>query len=175
MPIFHSGNPWRSCGALALAATLTAATTARAEELPEALRASGQTLLLSVHAEGAQIYECAADAAGKLAWSFREPIATLIGEDKKNVGRHYAGPKWELADGGGVQGKVEAKAPGATASDIAWLRLSVAAHFGQGMLSEATTIQRIHTHGGALEGACDAAGALRSVGYSADYLFFKNR
>jgi len=101
-----------------------------------------------------------------------KPIATLL-QDGKTIGRHYAGPKWELADAGGVQGKVEAKAPGAASSDIAWLRLSVAAHFGHGLLSDATTVQRINTHGGALDGACKAAGVLRSVAYSADYVFLK--
>ena len=42
--------------------------------------------LAVVHAEGAQVYECKADAAGKLAWQFREPVATLI-VDGKTVGR----------------------------------------------------------------------------------------
>jgi Protein of unknown function (DUF3455) len=173
MHIFYFASFRRGGRALALAAALTAAPLARAQELPEALQAPGETLLLSVHAEGAQVYECVADAAGKLAWSFREPIATLIADDRKTIGRHYSGPKWALADGSGVQGKVEAKAPGATAADIAWLKLSVAGHFGQGILNDATTVQRIHTRGGALDGACDAAGALRSVGYAADYLFLK--
>jgi len=43
------------------------------------------------HDQGAQIYECKADASGKFAWEFREPIATLLA-DGKTVGRHYAGP-----------------------------------------------------------------------------------
>ena len=56
------------------------------------------------HAEGAQVYECKAEAVGKLAWTFREPIAALT-LDGKTVGRHYAGPRWELADGSQVEGK----------------------------------------------------------------------
>ena len=139
-------------------------------ELPEAIRTTGETVVLAVHAEGAQVYECSADAAGKLAWVFREPIATLI-RDGKTVGRHYAGPRWELADGSAVLGKVEGKATGSTAADIPWLRLSVARHEGKGALDDATTIQRIHTQGGALSGDCEAAGAFRSVAYAADYLF----
>jgi Protein of unknown function (DUF3455) len=59
-------------------------------ELPEALRTPGETPVLTVYAEGAQVYECKADTAGKLSWSFREPIATLL-QDGKTVGRHYAG------------------------------------------------------------------------------------
>jgi hypothetical protein len=162
----------RRAAACASALTLALTTFARAQELPAPIQAPGETGLLTVHAEGAQVYECRADAAGKLAWAFREPIATLL-RDGKTIGRHYAGPKWELDDGGGVEGKVEAKAPGAGASDIAWLKLSVAAHFGRGLLSDAATVQRINTRGGGLDGACEAAGAFRSVAYAADYVFLK--
>jgi hypothetical protein len=38
-----------------------------------------------------------------------------------------------------------------------------------------TTVQRINTHGGAAQGACDQAGAFRSVPYSADYVFLSKR
>ena len=80
-------------------------------------RRPGETLVATIHAEGAQVYECKADAGGKLAWQFREPIATLL-VSGKTVGRHYAGPNWELADGSAVVGKVARRAPGATANDI---------------------------------------------------------
>jgi hypothetical protein len=36
-------------------------------------------------------------------------------------------------------------------------------------------VQRINTHGGAAQGACDQAGAFRSVPYSADYVFLSKR
>ncbi len=157
---------------IALATSLTTTAFADAQDLPEAVRAPGETALLTVHAEGAQVYECAADAAGKLAWRFREPIATLFAEGK-TVGRHYAGPQWELDDGSDVQGKVEAKTQGATPADIPWLKLAAVAHKGRGALDDATTIQRINTHGGALAGECEAAGTFRSVAYSADYVFLR--
>ena len=157
---------------LIVATALVAADGAVAQDLPDSIRAPGETAFLTLHAEGAQIYECEADQAGKLAWTFREPIATLL-QDGKTVGRHYAGPQWELSDGGIVQGKVSAKAPGAAPSDIPWLKLDAAAQKGHGALSDAVTIQRVNTHGGALEGACDAAGAFRSVAYSADYIFLR--
>ena len=73
--------------------------------------------MATVHAQGAQIYDCKADAGGKLVWQFREPIATLLG-DGKTVGRHYAGPNWELSDGSAVTGKVAGRASGATTKDI---------------------------------------------------------
>jgi len=156
-----------------LAAALTAGLAfvgfARAQDLPEAIRASGETALLEVHAEGAQIYQCEADASGKLVWSFREPIATLF-RDGKTVGRHYAGPHWEFSDGS-VSGKALAKAPGAGPADVPLLKL--AATGGQGALADVTTIQRVHTRGGALEGSCESAGGFRSVPYSADYVFLR--
>jgi len=34
-------------------------------------------------------------------------------------------------------------------------------------------VQRINTAGGKLDGACDKAGAFKSVPYSADYVFLR--
>jgi hypothetical protein len=143
-----------------------------AETLPDAIAAHGESVVLSVHAEGAQVYECKAGTDGKLAWAFREPIATLLAEGK-TVGRHYAGPNWELADGSAVVGKAIGNAPGATAADIPWLKLDVTTHRGSGVLTPITTVQRINTHGGKLDGACDKAGEFRSAPYSAEYVFLK--
>jgi hypothetical protein len=143
-----------------------------ADPLPGAIAAPGETVVLSVHAEGAQVYECKAAADGKLAWAFREPVATLLSEGK-TVGRHYAGPNWELADSSAVVGKVIGNAPGATANDIAWLKLEVASRRGSGVLTPVTTVQRINTHGGKLDGSCDKAGEFKSAPYSADYVFLR--
>ena len=149
-----------------------AGATAAETALPGAIAAPGETTVLSVHAEGAQVYECKAGADGKLAWAFREPIATLMA-DGKTVGRHYAGPNWEDVDGSAVTGKAAGNAPGATANDIAWLKLDVTAHRGNGILSAVTTVQRINTQGGQLTGACDKRGATKSAPYSAEYVFLK--
>lgn len=145
---------------------------AQTPALPESIRAEGATALLTLFAEGAQVYECKTDATGKLAWSFREPVATLI-NNGQTVGRHYTGPSWELADSSIVQGKVSGRAPGTTSADIPWLKLDVSASKGQGALSGITIIQRINTKGGVLEGTCDKAGNTRSVAYSTDYVFLK--
>jgi hypothetical protein len=125
-----------------------------------------------VHAEGAQVYECKAGTDGKLAWAFREPIATLLA-DGKTIGRHYAGPNWEHADGSAVAGKAAGNAPGATANDIPWLKLEVTSRRGSGILSGVTTVQRINTQGGKLAGDCDKAGAFKSAPYAADYVFLR--
>ena len=141
-------------------------------QVPDALVVPGEAPILTVHAEGAQIYECKADPAGRLTWQFREPIAALMVEGK-TVGRHYTGPSWELADGGAVTGNVVARAPGASDKDIALLRLEVTSRRGTGQLTAASAIQRINTKGGAAGGSCERGGALLSVPYSADYVFLR--
>jgi hypothetical protein len=155
--------------ALLLSGSLASTTAA---ELPAAVAAPGETVVLTTHAEGAQVYECKAGTDGKLAWAFREPIATVMA-DGKTVGRHYAGPNWEHVDGSVVTAKAAGNAPGATANDIPWLKLEVIAHRGNGVLSPVTTVQRINTVGGQLSGACDKVGTTRSAPYSADYVFLK--
>ena len=140
--------------------------------LPTAIAAPGEAVVLTVHAEGAQVYECKAGADGKLAYAFREPIATLL-LDSKTVGRHYAGPTWEHSDGSAVVAKAAGNAPGATANDIPWLKLEVISNRGNGVLSGVTTVQRINTNGGKLDGACEQAGSFRSAPYSAEYIFLR--
>jgi hypothetical protein len=140
--------------------------------IPDAVAAPGETIVLTAHAEGAQVYECKAGADGKSAWSFREPIATLIVEGK-TIGRHYAGPNWEHSDGSAVVGKSTGSAPGATPNDIPWLKLEVVSRRGSGVLAGVTTVQRINTQGGKLEGACDRAGTFKSGPYTADYVFLR--
>lgn len=160
--------------ALALLLLLASPMTASAAEtpLPDAVAAPGETVVLSVHAEGAQVYECKAAADGKPAWAFREPIATLL-VDGKTIGRHYAGPNWEHSDGSAVVGKAVGNAPGATASDIPWLKLEVTSRRGSGVLTGVTTVQRINTQGGKLEGACDKVGSFKSAPYAAEYVFLR--
>jgi len=99
-------------------------------------------------------------------------IATLL-LDGKTVGRHYAGPNWEHIDGSAVAGKAIGNAPGATPKDIPWLKLEVTSHRGSGILSAVTTVQRINTQGGKLDGGCDGAGKFQSAPYSADYVFLR--
>jgi hypothetical protein len=141
-------------------------------QVPGAIVAAGEVALLAVHAEGAQIYECKANSAAQLVWQFREPVAALI-IDGKTVGRHYAGPTWEMSDGSAITGKEVARASGATAKDIPLLKLEVTSRRGTGQLTGVTTIQRENTRGGTAEGACETSGAFLSVPYSADYRFLR--
>ena len=155
----------------ALAGVATFVTIAAAQ-VPDSIAAPGETVVLKVHAEGAQIYECKAVLDDKLGWQFREPIATLI-VDGKTVGRHFAGPSWELTDGSAIVGKVVGDAPGNDANDIPWLKLDVAARRGNGILTGITTVQRINTQGGKLSGVCDQAGKLKAAPYAAEYVFLR--
>jgi hypothetical protein len=169
MAIGNSGMISRLTTALAVAAGALSVGVARAQ-LPDAIAALDAAPLVTLHAEGAQIYECKTGSDGKLTWTFREPTASLM-LDGRTVGRHYAGPTWEHVDGSSVQAKVVGNAPGATANDIPWLKLEVVERRGTGALAGADIIQRINTAGGVLHGSCERAGSLRSVGYSADYVF----
>lgn len=141
-------------------------------QMPDAIAARGERVVAVMSAEGAQVYECKAEADGKPVWQFREPSATLM-IDGRTVGRHFAGPNWELANGSGVTAKVVGRAGGATARDIPLLKLEVTERRGAGLLSTVTTIQRIDTQGGVLEGACASPGALMSVPYKANYAFLQ--
>ena len=140
--------------------------------MPAALATPGETVVATYHAVGAQIYEAKAGSDGKLAWTFREPIAALFA-DGRTVGRHYAGPTWEHADGSAVVGKAVANSPGATPDDIPWLKLQIIDRHGSGALAEVDTVLRINTSGGVIHGACEQTGALRSVPYSTDYVFLR--
>jgi hypothetical protein len=154
----------------AIAAVLSGAKAQGPE--PGEIAAPDLAVVAKVHAEGAQIYECKMDARGERTWQFREPIATLL-VDGKTIGRHFAGPRWELMDGSAVGAEVAGKSPGATPNDIPLLKLKVTAQARTGRLAEVTVIQRLNTSGGVLEGTCASPGELRSMPYAADYTFLQ--
>src|SRR5262249_38267023 len=157
--------------ALLLSAPLAGAIAAEAP-LPAAIAASGETVVLTVHAVGMQYYDCKPGADGKLVWTFNSPQATLTTADKV-AGYHGAGPTWELMDGSGITGKAVANSPGTNPNDIPWLKLEVTSHKGTGQLSDVTTVQRINTVGGVLKGSCDREKAGLGMPYAADYVFLR--
>jgi hypothetical protein len=163
-------SPCATLLSLALAAPALAQAPVAA---PASFAVADRAVVLAVHGEGAQVYQCKAGADGRLAWSLREPIAILVDADGKTIGRNFAGPSWALDDGGAVKGALLASQPGAGPNDIAVLKLAVAEHRGGGVLAAANLVLRLNTHGGALNGDCAAAGDLRAVAYSADYVFLR--
>jgi hypothetical protein len=146
-----------------------------AQEVPKELQpAAGEHLIVQVHAKGDQVYTCRTDAS-PAAWALKAPDAQLFGKDGKAFGKHFAGPSWQSDDGSRVTGKAVANVPSPDANSIPWLLVNVVSHEGTGVLSSATTIQRLNTKGGkAPATGCDAshAGQELRVPYSADYLFY---
>ena len=166
----------RTLGVLAACALVAACTHLSLAQLPAETTAppswalNNPKPLLIDHGVGVQIYECKRSADGRLMWTFREPLATLI-HDGRTFGRHYAGPFWAFNGGEAIRGEILASAPGATAGDIPLLKLAVVYHQGEGLLQTAKLVLRLNTQGGVLTGACTSLGALRSEPYSADYVF----
>ena len=140
--------------------------------LPEAIAVKDSATVAAFQATGAQIYVCAKNATGALEWSFREPVAALM-QNGKTVGRHFAGPTWEFADGTHAVGKVLGRAPGKTPEDAPWLKLAIAHRRVRDRVAGATTILRIDTKGGAFAGACRSEGELHAEPYAANYVFVK--
>jgi len=148
-------------------------------DVPEKLKpTANESLAMVVPARGVQIYECRAskDRAGGYEWAFIAPEADLFdASGTKKIGRHFAGPHWEAADGSLVQGAVKERADAPAANAIPWLLLSAKSVGPQGSFSRVTSIQRVSTVGGvAPTGGCfeAEAGTRLRIGYSADYYFF---
>jgi hypothetical protein len=136
---------------------------------------TNEVFLVGKVSAGVQIYKCT--AAG---WTFDRPEATLVGDNGKEIIKHFAGPTWtSTADGSSVKGTVLQRADGASGA-IQWLLLSATKQKGSGTLLNPTTfIQRINTGGGVAppKNTCDEAkeaGTEEKVPYTADYIFWKS-
>jgi hypothetical protein len=146
-----------------------------AQQIPQQIRPpANEQLLVQVHAKGDQIYSCKGDGA-QFSWALKAPDAQLFDKNGKTFGKHFAGPSWEANDGSRVTGKAVANAPSPDADSIPWLLVNILSHEGTGVLSRATSIQRVNTKGGkAPASGCDASHTAQElrVPYEADYLFY---
>ena len=147
-----------------------------APDVPDAIQApAGEEVVLTAHAAGSQIYTCQASADGKFSWVLKAPEAELRDRNDKVIGQHSAGPSWKLKDGSEVTGKTAAKVDSLDSDSIPWLLVTVVNHSGKGSLTNVTTIQRVHTHGGQppAEG-CDSShvNSETKSSYTADYYFY---
>jgi hypothetical protein len=145
-------------------------------DVPDAIQVpAGEEVILYTHATGSQIYTCTSSADGKLGWTLKAPDAELHDRKDKVIGHHSAGPSWKLTDGSEVIGKAAAHVAALDPDSISWLLVKVVSHSGSGSLSNVTTIQRVHTHGGQppAEG-CDASHRDAEIksSYTADYYFY---
>ena len=145
--------------------------------LPEAVRAPARSKqMMTTTGVGELTYECREKAgmAGQYEWAFVGPVATLYGGDKKMVGKYYAGPTWEAADGSKVTGKQVAVSP-ASAGNIPLQLVKAEPAMGAGAMTGVSYIQRLNTKGGVAPAmACDATGKGKRqvVAYEADYVFY---
>jgi hypothetical protein len=134
----------------------------------------GSAPLLEVVADGVQIYTC--ETKGSLfQWTFTAPEAILFDKQGRQIGTHFAGPTWKMADGSAIVGEVIGKADAPEKDAIQWLLLRTKAHEGQGILADAAFIRRTETRGGVAPATgCDASHISEQVRmrYSAIYQFF---
>jgi hypothetical protein len=145
-------------------------------DVPDAIHAPpGQRVVLVAHASGSQIYTCQSGPDSKFMWILKGPDAELSDAEDKVIGNHFAGPTWRLKDGSEVTGKAVAHVDSPDPASIPWLLVNSVAHRGTGLLTNVTTIQRVHTHGGQPPaGGCDEPhrNAETKISYTADYYFY---
>ena len=154
------------------------AATMSAPDVPPAVAVpAGNKAAMTLKGVGLLTYECRvkAGATDAYEWVFAGPNATLQDMTGKPVGKYYGGPTWEHGDGSKITGKQLAVAPGA-AGAIPLQLVQTAPAMGQGAFTGVTYIQRVNTMGGVAPSTpCDASAvnSKQTVGYSADYVFFK--
>ena len=141
---------------------------------------ANESLVMIVSAKGVQVYECRArkDQAGGYEWAFVAPEADLFNPRGNRIGRHYAGPHWESADGSKILGTVKERTDAPVADAIPWLLLAAKSVGSEGSFSKVTSIQRVSTVGGvAPKAGCSqaAAGTPARIDYTADYYFFTDK
>jgi Protein of unknown function (DUF3455) len=126
---------------------------------------SHSKLLLRAIGSGDQVYGCVNGS-----WALTAPDAKLLNKEGSVIGRHFAGPTWQLNDGSWVKGKAVAKQVAPDATAVPWLLLESVS--GTGRFGAVRFIQRTGTHGGnAPDGSCSQS-ATRRVPYTATYSFY---
>ncbi|MFZ6816802.1 DUF3455 domain-containing protein [Undibacterium sp. Ji22W] len=147
-------------------------------EMPVAVKVpAGHALSMLAVGTGELSYECRVKANTTVTyeWLFTGPKAVLTERNGKVIGKYYGGPTWESDDGSKVTGKQVATAPG-TATAIPLQLVKTNPSIGQGSMADISYIQRLNTVGGlAPAESCNAdnIGAVKTVKYQADYLFYK--
>ena len=134
-----------------------------------------ESLALIVPAKGVQIYECRPGKEAAYEWAFVGPEAELFNTQGMKIGRHYAGPSWEAADGSKIVASVKASAAAPNAGAIPWLLLGAKSVGPEGAFSKVSSIRRVHTAGGMapITGCSEVEiGRVERVPYTADYFFF---
>jgi hypothetical protein len=164
-------TPSRYAKRLGTIALIIAAACMTRDSAPQTANASidvpaHSRLLLRVAGSGDQVYGCV-----NSRWALTTPDAKLLNQEGTVIGRHFAGPTWQLEDGSWVKGKAVATQVSPDATAVPWLLLESIG--GAGKLATVRFIQRTETHGGnAPEGSCSQS-AVRRVTYTATYSFYE--
>jgi hypothetical protein len=145
--------------------------------IPERLEVPlNEELALQVRAAGVQVYMCTAMTdSPRFEWTLEGPEANLFDSSGNKIGKHYAGPTWELNDGSKVSGRVVAHADAPDGKAIPWLLLDATSNVGPGRLAGVSSIQRLSTAGGTPpDQPCNLAhlNAEVRVPYEATYVFY---
>ena len=104
-------------------------------EVPEAIAARGEVLIATLHAVGAQVYECKADSDGETELAIPRTDCDAV-HGREDGGAALRWPKLgndRMAVP--VRGKVAGQSPGESANDIPLLKLDATPWRGAGLLS----------------------------------------
>jgi hypothetical protein len=123
-------------------------------------------LLLRAVGSGDQVYGCVNGS-----WALKTPDAKLVNQEGSVIGRHFAGPTWQLNDGSWVKGRAVAEQVAPDATAVPWLLLESVG--GTGRLGTVRFIQRTGTQGGNAPGGSCSQSAMRRVPYTATYSFYE--
>jgi Protein of unknown function (DUF3455) len=123
-------------------------------------------LLLRAVGSGDQVYDC-----DNGRWTLTAPDAKLLNQEGSVIGRHFAGPTWQLNDGSWVKGRPVAKQVAPDEAAVPWLLLESVG--GTGRLGTVRFIQRTGTHGGKAPGGSCRRRAMHRVPYTATYSFYE--
>ncbi len=166
-------------GALTLLLGVGFALPVFAQALPDSIKVpAGNKVVLETVGAGLITYECRnkKDMADQLEWAFVGPDAALVDRKGKTVGKYYGPPAtWESSDGSKVTATQLAVAPNGS-GNIPLQLVKANPAVGEGAMKDITYIQRLDTRGGTAPAtACtaDNRGQRVTVGYQADYIFWK--
>lgn len=125
------------------------------------------SVVLQAKGDGVQIYGC---TDGK--WALKGPDARLLDALNRVIGKHFAGPAWQLNDGSVVKGALVSSKPAPDGVSAAWLLLKAVPGSGSGKFATVAFIRRTETHGGAAPARACAVSDVERVPYTATYTFY---
>jgi hypothetical protein len=139
----------------------------------------GQAQALMLHASGVLIYECQPKASDptKFEWVLKSFEADLYDYNSLPVGRYYAGPTWELDDGGKVIGRLKTTADSPDGKGMPWQLFDVVQASGT-IMGKIKSIRCVKTYGGKVpnEPATEArVGQESRAEFHATYKFYAGK